>query len=64
MLQDDPKVVLAHSTISQLGFITAVIAAGILEPGLAPLVSAAAVVYAVHHGLVKGALWDCKKNGV
>ncbi|MGK4218251.1 complex I subunit 5 family protein [Kocuria marina] len=57
VLQDDPKVVLAYSTISQLGFITAVVAAGMLEPELAPLVSAAAVVYAVHHGLAKGALF-------
>lgn len=57
VLQDDPKVVLAYSTISQMGFITAVVAAGLLQPQLAPLVTAAAVVYAVHHGLAKGALF-------
>ncbi|MEX5274224.1 complex I subunit 5 family protein [Kocuria sp. CPCC 205235] len=57
ILQKDPKVVLAYSTISQLGFITAVVAAGLLEPELAPLVAAAAVVYAVHHGLAKGTLF-------
>lgn len=57
VLQNDPKVVLAYSTVSQMGFITAVVAAGLLEPELAPYVSAAAVVYAVHHGLAKGALF-------
>lgn len=57
VLQHDPKVVLAYSTISQMGFITAVVAAGLVEPELAPLVTAAAVVYAVHHGLAKGALF-------
>ena len=57
VLQNDPKVVLAYSTISQMGFITAVLAAGLMEPELAPYVTAAAVVYAVHHGLAKGALF-------
>lgn len=55
VLQRDPKVILAYSTISQLGFLGAVIAAGLLVPEAS--VTAAVVVYAVHHGLAKGALF-------
>lgn len=57
VLQQDPKVVLAYSTISQLGFITALVAVGMMTPELAPATSAAALLYAVHHGLAKGALF-------
>ncbi|MDO5669258.1 MAG: proton-conducting transporter membrane subunit [Corynebacterium sp.] len=68
VLQSDPKVILAYSTISQLGFLGAVIAAGMLLPGAS--VTAAVVVYAVHHGLAKGALflgvpvWQAAAPGV
>lgn len=57
VLQKDPKVVLAYSTISQMGFIGAVIAVGLLNPDMAGATAAAAVLYAVHHGLAKGALF-------
>ena len=57
VLQKDPKVVLAYSTISQMGFITCLVAVGLLVPELAAATSAAAVAYAVHHGLAKGALF-------
>lgn len=57
VLQKDPKVVLAYSTISQMGFITALVAVGLSVPELAPTTTAAAVLYAVHHGLAKGALF-------
>ncbi|MDO5662927.1 MAG: complex I subunit 5 family protein, partial [Brachybacterium sp.] len=57
VLQDDPKVVLAYSTISQMGFIGAVVAVGLLEPSLMAATTAAAIVYACHHGLAKGALF-------
>lgn len=56
-LQNDPKVVLAYSTISQMGFIGAVVAVGMLRPELAAACAWAAVIYAVHHGLAKGALF-------
>lgn len=58
ILQQDPKVVLAYSTISQMGFIGAVVAAAMLLPlsTTGPVV-AAAVLYALHHGLAKGALF-------
>lgn len=57
LLQREPKVVLAYSTISQLGFLGSVVAVGLLEPALAGATVAAAVLYAVHHGLAKGALF-------
>ncbi|WP_211358954.1 proton-conducting transporter membrane subunit [Nesterenkonia populi] len=57
VLQRDPKVVLAYSTISQMGFITCLVAAGLLVPELASTAAAASVLYAVHHGLAKGALF-------
>lgn len=57
VLQDDPKVVLAYSTISQMGFITVLVAVGMINPGLSEATLAAAVLYAVHHGLAKGVLF-------
>ncbi|WP_022872656.1 proton-conducting transporter membrane subunit [Nesterenkonia alba] len=57
VLQKDPKVVLAYSTISQMGFIAALIAVGLLAEELAAATATAAVLYAVHHGLAKGALF-------
>ncbi|NLS10818.1 hypothetical protein HGQ17_12615 [Nesterenkonia sp. MY13] len=57
VVQQDPKVVLAYSTISQMGFISALVAVGMMVPALAGLTAAAAVLYAVHHGLAKGALF-------
>lgn len=57
LMQNDPKVILAYSTISQLGFISAVLAAGLLVPGIRGATTAVVVLYAVHHGLPKGALF-------
>lgn len=57
VLQTDGKVVLAYSTISQMGFIGALIAAGLLDSSLAEDTVDAAVLYAIHHGLAKGALF-------
>ena len=53
--QRDPRVVLAYSSVSQMGFIVAVIGMGMLAgDGRAAL---AAAFYAAHHVLVKGALF-------
>jgi formate hydrogenlyase subunit 3/multisubunit Na+/H+ antiporter MnhD subunit len=57
VLQRDAKTILAYSTISQMGFIGALIAAGLLDGQLAEDTIEAAVLYAVHHGLAKGALF-------
>lgn len=56
-LQNDPKVVLAYSTISQMGFLAALVGVALASPALAPAVIPAAVAYAAHHALAKGALF-------
>ena len=57
LMQRDPKVVLAYSTVSQMGYLSAVVGIALAQPALAPAAVASAVVYAVHHGLAKGALF-------
>ena len=51
--EEEPKTILAYSTISQLGLVVALIGAAVMagEPALQ------AVYYAFHHGLAKGALF-------
>lgn len=57
VLQKDPKVILAYSSISQMGLVAALVGVALTDPRLAPVCISAAVVYAVHHGLAKGALF-------
>ncbi|MFY0990102.1 complex I subunit 5 family protein [Halomonas sp. C05BenzN] len=55
--QRHPKAVLAYSSVSQMGMITALVAMGLVAPGAWPALSAAVVLFAAHHGLTKGALF-------
>ncbi len=55
--QKNPKTVLAYSSISQMGIITVGVGAGLAQPDLWGGILAAVLVYAVHHGLAKGALF-------
>lgn len=55
--QQHPKTVLAYSSISQMGLITVGLGMAMQAPELRPLLVAAIVVYALHHGLSKGALF-------
>ncbi|MDI5920705.1 complex I subunit 5 family protein [Halomonas sp. LR5S13] len=55
--QCHPKVVLAYSSVSQMGMITALVAMGLVAPALWPALSMAVVLFAAHHGLTKGALF-------
>lgn len=57
LLQRDVKVVLAYSTISQMGFLGILVGVALASPQLAPACITAGLVYAVHHGLAKGALF-------
>ena len=57
LTQDNPKTVLAYSSISQMGFMTLGVGAGLLRPELWPTLAAAVALYALHHGLAKGALF-------
>ncbi|MCH8543708.1 MAG: complex I subunit 5 family protein [Alcanivorax sp.] len=55
--QRAPKTVLAYSSISQMGIITSMLATGLMQPALWPALAPVVVLYAVHHGLAKGALF-------
>lgn len=53
----NPKTVLAYSSISQMGIMMAGIGTGFMRPDAWPMILAALLVYAAHHGLAKGALF-------
>lgn len=57
LLQDEAKTVLAYSSVSHVGFMTVAIGLMIRAPELAAAGAGAAVLYALHHGLAKGALF-------
>lgn len=56
-LQRDAKVVLAYSSISNMGFIAVLVGMAMAQPEMAEALTLAAVLFAVHHGLAKGALF-------
>jgi formate hydrogenlyase subunit 3/multisubunit Na+/H+ antiporter MnhD subunit len=55
--QRDPKTTLAYSSISQMGIINVGVGLGLMAPEHWPLALGACLVYALHHGLAKGALF-------
>jgi len=55
--QRRPKVILAYSSMSQLGTLAAMIGLALQAPELAPALIVGITVYAVHHGLTKAALF-------
>lgn len=57
LFQDEPKTVLAYSSISQMGIITAGMGLGMAAPEIWPLCLSAVLIYALHHALAKGALF-------
>lgn len=57
LVQVRPRVVLAYSSISQLGVMTTGVGVTLVEPGLGEAAVAALTVYAAHHALAKGALF-------
>ncbi|MHB0916197.1 MAG: complex I subunit 5 family protein [Thiobacillus sp.] len=57
LAQRDAKVLLAYSSVSQMGFMTLGVGAGLKAPELWPALLPAVVLYAVHHALAKGALF-------
>jgi formate hydrogenlyase subunit 3/multisubunit Na+/H+ antiporter MnhD subunit len=60
--QRRPKVILAYSSISQLGTLAAMIGLALMTPALAPALIIAVTAYAVHHGLTKAALFLAVDN--
>lgn len=57
LTQQDPKTVLAYSSISQMGVMLTAIGIGFALPESWPLVLATILLYALHHSLAKGALF-------
>lgn len=57
LVQRDPKVVLAYSSIAKMGTMTIGVGIAALMPALAPAAVGAVAIYAAHHGLAKGALF-------
>jgi len=57
MPQREAKTVLAYSSVSQMGVMTAAIGLGLAFPAQWPPLFAALLVYMVHHSLVKGSLF-------
>lgn len=57
LAQVRPKSVLAYSRVSQMGLVAVIVALALLHPGQAGLYSTLAVLFALHHGLAKTALF-------
>jgi formate hydrogenlyase subunit 3/multisubunit Na+/H+ antiporter MnhD subunit len=55
--QRDPKVVLAYSSISQMGIMTVGLGMMLMEPASAGTLRVAVALFALHHGLAKSALF-------
>jgi formate hydrogenlyase subunit 3/multisubunit Na+/H+ antiporter MnhD subunit len=55
--QRDPHALLGYSSIAKMGLITALFGIALARPEAAPLIIAALVPFAMHHLLVKGALF-------
>lgn len=55
--QRESKTVLAYSSVSQMGFMTVGVGAGLLAPQHWPALLTAVTLYALHHALAKGALF-------
>ena len=57
LAQSNPKVLLAYSSVSQMGFMSLGVGAGLAAPALWPLLLPAVGLYALHHALAKSALF-------
>jgi formate hydrogenlyase subunit 3/multisubunit Na+/H+ antiporter MnhD subunit len=55
--QSHPKVILAYSSISQMGIMTVGVGAGLAAPAAWPALLAAILWYGLHHALAKGAMF-------
>jgi formate hydrogenlyase subunit 3/multisubunit Na+/H+ antiporter MnhD subunit len=57
LCQRDAKVALAYSSVSQMGFLSAAVGLGMITPSGWSVLLPAVLVYTLHHGLTKGALF-------
>jgi len=57
LVQSDPKVLLAYSSVSKIGLMALALGLMLLEPSLASAGMPALALYAAHHALAKGGLF-------
>ena len=57
LTQQNPKVVLAYSSIGKMGTLVCALGLALIEPSAAAGIVAAVTLFAAHHGLAKGALF-------
>jgi formate hydrogenlyase subunit 3/multisubunit Na+/H+ antiporter MnhD subunit len=57
VLQNNPKTVLAYSSVCQVGILMTGLGIGALHPGAWPAILTAVLIYSAHHALAKGALF-------
>jgi formate hydrogenlyase subunit 3/multisubunit Na+/H+ antiporter MnhD subunit len=57
LMQNNPKTVLAYSSVSKMGIMTVGVGLGLIAPDSWPVILSAILIYALHHGLAKGALF-------
>ncbi|SER88448.1 Proton-conducting membrane transporter [Vreelandella subterranea] len=57
VFQHHPKAVLAYSSISQMGMLTALVAMGLVAPDAWSILWPGVVLFAAHHALAKGTLF-------
>ncbi len=57
LTQTNPKTVLAYSSVSQMGLVTVGLGLGMTSVAIWPAALTAMLLYALHHGLAKGALF-------
>ncbi|MFN2410326.1 MAG: proton-conducting transporter membrane subunit [Halomonas sp.] len=57
VFQRHPKAVLAYSSISQMGMLTALVAMGLVNPDVWSMLWPGVVLFAAHHALAKGTLF-------
>ncbi len=57
LTHDNPKTVLAYSSVSQMGLVGVMIGIAMMTPQSWPIVSTAILVYATHHAIAKASLF-------
>jgi len=57
LTQRDAKTLLAYSSISQMGLLTAAVGLGLILPHAWPQILTTILIYSLHHGFAKGALF-------
>jgi len=57
LTQNNPKTLLAYSSIGKMGLMTFAVGCAMVEPSLWTSAQVAVVAFALHHGLTKGALF-------